>query len=106
MHGPAYPTPTSFPRVVSAVLPLAARHNVYSVLTTSSAPSLLFAAHARLAQECVDRRAEVVVRMGLEPDEVRELRDDLWGLCDRYAGANEEGGGIEDEEMEMGEDEE
>ena len=44
--------------------------------------------------------------MGLELDEVRELRDDLWALCDRYAAADEEGGGMGDEEVVMGEDEE
>ncbi|PIL25907.1 hypothetical protein GSI_11660 [Ganoderma sinense ZZ0214-1] len=116
IHAPAYPTPTSFPRIVSPASPLplgsrsdaaaALRQNVYSALTTSSAPAKLFAGYARLAQECVDRRAEVVTKMGLEFDEVRELKDEMWALCDRYAAADEEGGGMEDEEVEMGEDEE
>ncbi|KAM5532691.1 hypothetical protein V8D89_013660 [Ganoderma adspersum] len=110
IHAPPYPTPTSFPHIVSPDLPLALdrvalRHNVYSELVTSSAPARLFSGYAHLAQECVDRRAEVVTKMGLEFDEVRELKDELWALCDRYAAADE-GGGMEDEEVEMGEDEE
>nr|VWO95844.1 Lon protease (EC (ATP-dependent protease La) [Ganoderma boninense] len=109
VHAPAYPTPTSFPRIVSPASPLDSdsdRHNVYSALSTSSASATLFAGYARLAQECVDRRAEVVTRMGLEFDEVRELKDELWALCDRYAAADEDLGGGEGEDVEMGEDEE
>ena len=56
---------------------------------------------------CVDRRAGVVARMGFEFDEVRELKEDLWALADRYAGddvraldGGEAAGG------ELGEDEE
>ncbi len=110
IRAPAYPTPTSFPRIVDPVSPLASggadiRHNVYSALTTSSAPTRLFAGYARLAQECVDRRAEVTTKMGLELDEVRELKDELWALCDRYAAADEGGGGGGEREVEMGEDE-
>ena len=52
----------------------------------------------------MDRRAEVVAKMGLEFDEVRELKDELWALCDRYA-ASDDIGGEEGEEVEMGEDE-
>ncbi|KAI1790586.1 tubulin nucleotide-binding domain-like protein [Ganoderma leucocontextum] len=109
VHAPAYPTPTSFPRIVNSALPLGGadvRQNVYSALTTSSAPSRLFASYVRLAQECVDRRAEVIARMGLEFDEVRDLKDELWALCDRYAASDEGGGGREDDGVEMGEDEE
>ncbi|KAH9922329.1 tubulin nucleotide-binding domain-like protein [Epithele typhae] len=81
------------------------RHRALSTLTASSAPSRLFAAHARVAQACVDRRAAVVVHMGLEFDDVRELKDDLWALCDRYAGDDAHGTGPEAED-EFGEDEE
>ena len=83
----------------------ALRNNVYSEFTTSSATAKLFAGYARLAQECVDRRAEVVAKMGLEFDEVRELKDELWALCDRFAAADDIGG-EEGGEVEMGEDEE
>ena len=51
----------------------------------------------------MDRRSEVVVRMGLEYDEVRELKDDMWALCDQYA---EDKDGHEEQEEEVGEDEE
>ena len=53
----------------------------------------------------MDRRAEVVAKMGLEFDEVRELKDELWALCDRFAAADDIGG-EEGGEVEMGEDEE
>ena len=114
IHAPAYPTPTSFPRFAPrpSVPPSSdpiddqeARHRALTTLTTTSATSRLFAAYARLVQECVDRRSEVVVRMGLEFDEMRELKDDLWALCDQYAG-DEGGYGGEGEEEELGEDEE
>ncbi|TFK82016.1 tubulin nucleotide-binding domain-like protein [Polyporus arcularius HHB13444] len=112
IHAPAYPTPTSFPAffapprnpTLTATEDKQARHRALSTLTTSSATSKLFASYARLAQECVDRRAEVVLRMGLEFDEVRELKDELWALCDQYAG--DDGGEGEDGGEEVGEDEE
>ncbi|TBU44587.1 tubulin nucleotide-binding domain-like protein [Dichomitus squalens] len=117
-RAPAYPTPTSFPRIVKEASMLSSSssnrssqngvsdiyHNVFSALTTSSATSRLFASHARLAQECVDKRAEVVTRMGLEFDEIRDLKDDLWALCDQYA--DDGGEGREDADEEIGEDEE
>ncbi|KAI0717734.1 tubulin nucleotide-binding domain-like protein [Cerioporus squamosus] len=113
IHAPAYPTPTSFPAFFAPPrdpdLPPAehkqARHRALSTLTTSSATAKLFASYARLTQECVDRRAEVVLRMGLEFDEVRELKDELWALCDLYAGddrGEDDGSG----DAEVGEDEE
>ncbi|RPD60763.1 tubulin nucleotide-binding domain-like protein [Lentinus tigrinus ALCF2SS1-6] len=94
IHAPVYPTPTSFPPFFSAprdptLTPAQhqeSRHRALSTLTTSNATSKLFGSYAQLAQECVDRRAEVIVRMGLEFDEVRELKDELWALCDLYAG--------------------
>ena len=111
VHAPAYPTPTSFPGIFSPPSDPAlsrdehreARHRVLSTLTTSSTTSRLFASYARLAQECVDRRAEVVERMGLEFDEVRELKDDMWALCDLYTA---DVGGVESDDGVLGEDEE
>ena len=43
--------------------------------------------------------------MGLEFDEIRELKDELWALCDLYAGDAVEGEGTEGED-DIGEDEE
>ncbi|KAI0759132.1 tubulin nucleotide-binding domain-like protein [Fomes fomentarius] len=115
IHAPAYPTPTSFPRFTSALSPFSlvehgdrgkAPHRVLSTLTTTSATSKLFASYARLAQECVDRHSEVVVRMGLEYDELKELKDDMWALCDRYVEDSDEGGARGEEEEKAGEDEE
>ncbi|KAI0742723.1 tubulin nucleotide-binding domain-like protein [Daedaleopsis nitida] len=111
-HAPAYPTPTSFPHFfpsstddhvsLSAADQEEARHRALSTLTTTSATSKLFASYARLAQQCVDRRAEVVVRMGLEFDEMKELKDEMWALSDLYAGDQ----GEDLSEDELGEDEE
>ncbi|KAI0830163.1 tubulin nucleotide-binding domain-like protein [Trametes gibbosa] len=108
IHAPAYPTPSSFPPFFAAS-PAYPRsntdsHRAFSALTTSSAISPQLAVYATLAQECVDRRAGVVVRMSLEYDEVRELKDDLWALCDRYAG--EEGWREGEDAVALGEDEE
>ncbi|KAJ8482568.1 hypothetical protein ONZ51_g5273 [Trametes cubensis] len=86
---PPYPTPSSFPHFCSRTR-REDRHRVLSSLSTSSATAPLLASYATLAQECVDRRADVVTRMGLEFDEMRELKDELWALCDRYAGPDEE----------------
>ena len=41
--------------------------------------------------------------MGLEFDEVRELKDDMWALCDMYTA---DAGGAESDEGVLGEDEE
>ncbi|KAH9893938.1 tubulin nucleotide-binding domain-like protein [Cubamyces lactineus] len=95
IHAPPYPTPSSFPRFFSQTRthPLRGsgdKHRVLSSLSTSSATAPLLASYATLVQECVDRRAGIVARMGLEFDEMRELKDELWALCDRYAGPDEE----------------
>ncbi|KAI0668848.1 tubulin nucleotide-binding domain-like protein [Trametes maxima] len=96
IHAPPYPTPSSFPHFYASPSDAANRHRTLSSLSTSSATAPLFAAHATLVQTCVDRRADVVGRMGLEFDELRELKDELWALCDRYAGPDEEWKGEED----------
>ncbi|KAI0776815.1 tubulin nucleotide-binding domain-like protein [Trametes elegans] len=108
IHAPPYPTPTSFPHFFApspSGMPNSGeeKHRVLSSLSTSSATAPLFAAHATLVQQCVDRRADVVGRMGLEFDEMRELKDDLWALCDRYAGPD---GEWKTEEDVLSEDEE
>ncbi|KAI8972555.1 tubulin domain-containing protein [Trametes punicea] len=90
IHAPPYPTPSSFPRFFSPDIPPHDTHRVLSCLSTSNATAPMLASYATLVQECVDRRAEVVTRMGLEFDEMRELKDELWALCDRYAGPDEE----------------
>ncbi|KAI0326804.1 tubulin nucleotide-binding domain-like protein [Cubamyces sp. BRFM 1775] len=91
IYAPPYPTPSSFPRFFSeAQTKRGDKHRVLSSLSTSSATAPLLASYATLVQECVDRRADVVGRMGLEFDEMRELKDELWALCDRYAGPDEE----------------
>ncbi|KAI0651282.1 tubulin nucleotide-binding domain-like protein [Trametes meyenii] len=96
IHAPPYPTPSSFPHFYASPADAANKHRALSSLSTSSATAPLFATHATLVQTCVDRRADVVGRMGLEFDELRELKDELWALCDRYAGPDEEWRGEDD----------
>ncbi|KAI0370856.1 tubulin nucleotide-binding domain-like protein [Pilatotrama ljubarskyi] len=97
IHARPYSTPTSFPRFSAPSLSQSEdKQRVLSALSTSSATAPWLATYATLVQECVDRRAEVVTRMGLEFDEMRELKDQLWALCDRYAGPDEEWKGEED----------
>ncbi|OJT12345.1 Protein dml-1 [Trametes pubescens] len=93
IHATPYPTPTSFPHISTSP---SEKHRALSALTTSSATAPLLASYATLVQSCADRRADVIVRMGMEFDEMRELKDDLWALCDRYAGPDEEWKGEED----------
>ena len=102
VHAPAINIPTSYPRFFrSALHP----QSVKGLGTLSSTPSLasLFGAYASVAQDCLGRHADVVARMGLEADDVKELRDTLWALEDAYQGDEE---GIPSESEELGEDEE
>ncbi|OSD03670.1 tubulin nucleotide-binding domain-like protein [Trametes coccinea BRFM310] len=96
IHAPPYPTPSSFPPLFASSDPVE-KQRCLSSLSTSTATARLFASYATLVQECIDRRADVATRMGLEFDELRELKDDLWALCDRYAGPDEEWRGQEEE---------
>ena len=75
-----------------------------SMSTLSSAPSLasLFRTYASVAGDCLGRNADIVVRMGLEPDDIKELRDILWSLEDTYKDEEDESDDVED----LGEDEE
>ena len=71
----------------------------------ASTPSLasLFGAYASVVKDCLGRHADVVTRMGLEADDVKELRDTLWALEDAYKGDEED---VPDDAGDLGEDEE
>lgn len=65
---------------------------------------MLFAQYAKLADDCTKQHAHVVQQMGLEMDDVKELRDTLRVLEDGYRGDDDE---IDiDDQDELGEDEE
>lgn len=44
----------------------------------------LFSSYAAFVGSCADRHADVAEKLGMERDEVRELRDILWALEDAY----------------------
>ncbi|CCM06306.1 uncharacterized protein FIBRA_08557 [Fibroporia radiculosa] len=108
IFAPAYPIPTSFPHIVAptAVSPPRRPYSAPTVgalasVHTGADTARLFGGYAALVEDVGRRKPEVLAAVGLEGDEVEELRDALWELRDGYAGG-EDGGGDE----ELGEDEE
>ncbi|EKM52417.1 uncharacterized protein PHACADRAFT_211670 [Phanerochaete carnosa HHB-10118-sp] len=105
LHAPAIELPSSFPRffVSSSSSSSVPPHQARSLSSLSSGASLssLFGAYGAVAKDCLGQRRDVVTRMGLEVDDVRELRDNLWALEDAYK-IDEE---VSDDD-ELGEDEE
>lgn len=71
-----------------------------SSLSTTTLSARLFARYAALVEDCTKRHADVTAQMGLEADELRGLRDELWAMCDAFP----EGGNHAEEDL--GEDEE
>ena len=63
----------------------------------------MFGAYGALAKDCLGRHADVVARMGLETDDIRELRDTLWALEDAYRADDENA--LSEKDV-LGEDEE
>lgn len=55
-----------------------------STIQTTAGSSAMFNAYALLAEDCLKKHADVAVRMGVEMDEIRELRDTMWALEDAY----------------------
>ena len=81
-HAPAYPIPTSYPRIFGPTTPESI--GVFSSLTTSSRLASMFEAGARFVETCGRRHQDVVAKFGLDKDELREIRDDLWVAHDAY----------------------
>lgn len=100
IHACAYPTPSSFPHFSAPEF--ASRNQAFSALTATSASAELFSSYAKLLNGCVRRRADEVIRMGLNFDDIKELKDELWALSDAYAGD----GWKSDDADALGEDEE
>ncbi|KAH9915313.1 Misato segment II tubulin-like domain-containing protein [Fomitopsis serialis] len=95
IFAPGYPIPSSFPTFLESPPPStgnklrAPTAHVLSSLHTTSHTSELFAAYSTVVDDCVRRGAEVLSVMGLEKDDVIELRDGLWALRDTYVGLEE-----------------
>ena len=102
LHAPIISLPSSFPQFfASAPDPHTTR--ALSSLTCTSSTSKLFGTYASVVKDCLGKHADVVARMGLEVDDVKELRDSLWVLEDAYRGDEED---FMSDEDTLGEDEE
>ena len=95
IHAPACNIPTSFPRILVPVGSPQQTAGAFSSIVTSHDSSTLFAAFSSLADDCLRRHTDVVDKLGLERDDVRQLRDELQALEDIYK-VDE---GLEDVEM-------
>lgn len=84
------PIPTSYPRIFQPPAPAVGG---FSSLTTSPSSSSLFAMYAKFVAVCESRHTDVTTRLGLEQDDVRDLKEELWALEDAY---RSEDGSIDD----------
>jgi hypothetical protein len=73
-------------------------------LETTSQSASIFKAYGALAKSCLTRHSDLIARMGLEKDEVKELRETMFMLEDAYR--NEDLDGFDSDVDELGEDEE
>ncbi|TCD64574.1 Protein dml1 [Steccherinum ochraceum] len=102
VDSPAISPPTSFPRYFgSDIVPPSL--SAFTTLETTSRSAVLFSQYAKLANDCTKQHAAIVQQMGLEMDDVKELRDVLRALEDEYRGDEEYADG---DDHELGEDEE
>ncbi len=70
----------------------------FSCITTSSRSGALFSSFASFTDSCLRRHSDIVAKMGLERDDVQQLKDELQTLEDVY----QEDKGTED--VEVGDD--
>ncbi|KAG1826205.1 Misato segment II tubulin-like domain-containing protein [Suillus subaureus] len=84
IHAPAYPVPTSFPSIFRHTKPTSMR--MTSSLVTSPSTSILLTGYARFVEQTArTRRGDgVLMSMGLESDDVKELASALWEIVDGY----------------------
>ncbi|OCH91306.1 mtDNA inheritance protein Dml1 [Obba rivulosa] len=90
VHAPAYPLPSSFPTLCNTASPSSRARSarLLSSLTTTSSSAHLFAKYATLVEDATKRHTDVTNQMGLEADELRELKDELWAICDAFPEGN------------------
>ncbi|THH21692.1 hypothetical protein EUX98_g8295 [Antrodiella citrinella] len=82
---PAIPVPTSFPRYFTSG-PTPSTLSSFATLSTTTRTAILFTQYAKFMDECTKQYAHVVQQMGLEMDDVKDLRDTLRALEDEYRG--------------------
>ncbi|KAG1751844.1 Misato segment II tubulin-like domain-containing protein [Suillus lakei] len=84
IHAPAYPVPTSFPSIFRHTKPASMR--MTSSLVTAPSTSIQLMGYARFVEQTArTRRSDgVLMSMGLESDDVKELASALWEIVDGY----------------------
>ncbi|KAF7969428.1 hypothetical protein HWV62_27377 [Athelia sp. TMB] len=100
-HAPLYPIPSSFPPIFPPTAPEKRARAVplFTSLSTIPRTAALFRRHATFVEANLGAGAAG----GLDRDEMKELGNDLWRVCDGYDGEDGGGGGGEGD---FGEDEE
>lgn len=99
-HTPPYPLPTSFPRIFRPRDLRCHEIPLFTSLSTTPRTSSLFRTYARFIETNLDLGSA----NGLDRDEMKELGNDLWVICDGFDDTNGDEG--EDAVDEYGEDEE
>ncbi|KAG1885650.1 Misato segment II tubulin-like domain-containing protein, partial [Suillus subluteus] len=84
IHAPAYPVPTSFPSIFWHTKPTSTRMTSSLVATPST--SIPLTGYARFVEQTARTRKSdgVLMSMGLESDDVKELASALWEIVDGY----------------------
>ncbi|KAG1773689.1 Misato segment II tubulin-like domain-containing protein [Suillus placidus] len=84
IHAPAYPVPTSFPSILRHTKPTSLR--MTSSLVTAPSTSIPLTGYAKFVEQTArTRRSDgVLMSMGLESDDVKELASSLWEIVDGY----------------------
>ncbi|KAG2078653.1 tubulin nucleotide-binding domain-like protein [Suillus decipiens] len=84
VHAPAYPLPTSFPSIFRHTKPTSMR--ITSSLITAPSTLIPLTGYARFVEQTArTRRSDgVLMSMGLESDDVKELASALWEIVDGY----------------------
>ncbi|KAG1867812.1 Misato segment II tubulin-like domain-containing protein [Suillus subalutaceus] len=89
IHAPAYPVPTSFPSIFWHTKPTSTR--MTSSLVTTPSTSVSLTGYTRFVEQTArTRRSDgVLMSMGLESDDVKELASALWEIVDGYGNDRE-----------------
>ncbi|KAI0339177.1 tubulin nucleotide-binding domain-like protein [Trametopsis cervina] len=103
MHTAPIDLPSSFPNIFAAP---ERQVSAYSSLQTSARSAPIFAAYGAFANDCLTKHSDVVTRMGVEADEIKELRENMWNLEDSYKQDDEYEFDNMSDDAGLGEDEE
>jgi hypothetical protein len=79
-HAPLYPLPTSFPRILKLDGTRERTIPLFTSLRTTPQTSSLFRTFARF----VETNLDLGELQDLDRDDMKELGNDLWGICDGF----------------------